>query len=96
MSVMVKELKDWDKYPNGLLVMWPLLTAGAAPTTSGVVVLRLEYAENQDQVAQILAGQTPPSIQLGLTLESIDQLMRILGNAATKIRSEISESGKAN
>jgi hypothetical protein len=90
-------LDQWDKYESGLLVMWPLLAGGAVPVASGSVVLRLEYAENADHAAAIVSGQTPPSsLQLGLTLEQIDETIRVLGNAAEKIRASMSQGGKLN
>jgi hypothetical protein len=95
--VEVAELKDWDKHPTGMLVMHPVLTAGVMPVTSGNAALRFEYATSKEEAERAVRGQSPaPHIQLALSLPQIEELVRILENAAKTIRTSMSGTGKTN
>jgi len=88
---------EMETRPDGQVLVMPLFRAGAQVASGGIIALRLEYAKTQQEAVAVLARKSSPShLQLGLTLEQAEQLVRLLEKKIGALRSSASQSVQMN
>lgn len=76
-------IDQWDKDEQGWLAMKPIIDWNVAIVSSGHAVIRIEYAEQEQDVDDIQRGSLPPRwIQIGANPTQLRHLADILRRQA--------------
>lgn len=89
--------QEWVRTRSGGIARRKLIDAGVMAVSSGILVMRVEYADNRTHAAEIAADKAEPKhLQVGLSLKQVDRLIEELTRVSAKLRRTTSQQGALN